>query len=126
MATKKKKPQKKSLKTRVKKASPKSKLKPKRKTVNKAKKIAIVKKSKERQIGEVVHFYDKINVAVVKLFAPLALGDKIKIKGGEIEFDQKVNSMEINHAKIKKAKKGDEIGLKIVKEAREGYKVFKI
>ena len=126
MDIKKKKPQKRSLRARVKKTPVKSKSKPKRKIINKAKKIAIVKKSKERQIGKVTHFYDKINVAVIKLFAPLALGEKIKIRGGEVEFDQKVDSMEFNHLKIKKAKKGDEIGLKVVKEAREGYKVFKI
>lgn len=126
MATKKKKPKKRSLRARVKKTPVKSKSNPKRKTINKAKKIAIVKKGKEKQVGKVTHFYDKINVAVIKLFAPLALGDKIKIRGGEIEFDQKVDSMEFDHLKIKKAKKGDEIGLKIAKEAREGYKVFKI
>lgn len=126
MATKKKKPQKKHLKSRAKKTPGKNKPKPKRKTINKAKKTPSVKKRKEKQVGKITHFYDKINVAVIKLFAPLALGDKIKIRGGEVEFDQRVDSMEIDHRKIEKAKKGDEVGLKIVKEAKEGYKVFKI
>jgi len=82
---------------------------------------------KEKQIGEVVHFFSNIKVAVIKLSAPLSKGDTIHIVGGEdTDFEQPVKSMEMDHGKVEKAKKGDEVGLKVKKKVREGYKVFKI
>ena len=81
---------------------------------------------KEKQIGEVIHFFSNIKVAVIKLTAPLAEGDVIHIVGGEkTDFEQPVKSMQVDHEKIEKAKKGDEVGLKLKKKVREGYKVFK-
>ena len=78
-------------------------------------------------IGEITHFFSKIKVAVIKLSAPLAVGDEIRIVGGEdTDFTQKVESLESEHEKVKKAKKGDEVGLKVKKKARDGYKVYKI
>ena len=78
-------------------------------------------------IGEVVHFFSKIKVGVIRLSDSLAAGDEIRIIGGEeTDFKQKVDSMEADHQKIEKAKKGDEVGLKLKKKAREGYKVYKL
>ena len=86
------------------------------------------KKKEEKPIGRITHYFDKIGVAVVKLSAPLAVGESIRIEGGEeTDFQQKVESMEVEHEKIKKAKRGSEIGLKIKgkKKVREGYRVYK-
>ena len=78
-------------------------------------------------IGEVVHFFSKIKVAVIKLSKPLSKGDSIRIIGGEdTDFSQDVESMQVEHEKIEKAKKGNEVGLKVKKKVREGYKVYKI
>ncbi len=78
-------------------------------------------------IGKIAHFFSNIEVAVIKLSAPLAEGDTIRIAGGEdTDFTQLVKSMEVEHQKIKKAKSGDEVGLKIKEKAREGYRVYKI
>jgi translation elongation factor EF-1alpha len=79
------------------------------------------------KIGKITHVYDKIGVAVVELEADLATGDKIKfVRGGEDMFEQIVESMQIEHEKIQKAKKGDTIGLKIEKDVKEGAEVFKL
>ncbi len=78
-------------------------------------------------IGEVVHFFAKIKVAVIKLSKPLSVGDSIRIIGGEdTDFSQDVGSMQVDHDKIEKAKKGKEVGLKVKKKVREGYKVYKV
>jgi len=118
-------PQKKTKKI-IKKATVKKASKSK-KTAAKTK--AIVKKvikKKEILVGEVVHYFDHIKVAVVKLKVPLAVGDEIRIVGGEeTDFKQKVQSMEIDHGKISKAKKGQEVGMKVKEKTRDGYKVFK-
>ena len=54
-------------------------------------------------------------MAVVKLVSgDLKVGDKVKLTdnaGGE--FEQEIKSMQIEHAKIEIAKKGDEFGLKV-------------
>ncbi|MDI6592008.1 MAG: hypothetical protein QME61_03695 [Patescibacteria group bacterium] len=77
-------------------------------------------------IGKVTHYFGNIEVAVVKLSSSLKVGDTIRIIGGETDFTQTVESMEIEHKKIKKAKAGDSIGLKVSQKVREGYKVYKI
>ena len=78
-------------------------------------------------IGKVTHYFDKIEVGVIELTSPLAAGDTIRVVGGEdTDFTQEVESMEVEHEKIKKAKKGDSVGLKIKEKVREGYKVYKV
>lgn len=78
-------------------------------------------------VGEVIHYFGNIGVAVIKLSAPLKTEDEIRIVGGEeTDFNQTVDSMEVEHKKIKSAKKGDELGMKVKEKVREGYKVYKI
>lgn len=78
-------------------------------------------------IGKVVHYFDKIGVAVLQLDAPLAVGNEVRIAGGEAtDFTQKVESMQVDHKDIKKAKKGDEVGMKVKEKVRESYKVYKL
>lgn len=81
---------------------------------------------KEKPIGKITHYFNKAKVAVVKLSAPLELEEKIKIMGGEKEFTQKIKSMEIDGKKIAKAKAKQNIGLKVSKPVREGYKIFRV
>lgn len=76
----------------------------------------------EKVIGEVTHFFPKISVATIKLSAGLKIGDKVKIK----DFEQAVESMQIEHNVIKEAKKGQEIGLKVNGAVKQGEKVYKV
>lgn len=118
-----------------KKAKPKVKAKPKKKTVakkalaKKAKKIAPkgkVKKSKEKLVGKIDHYFDKINVAAMKLGDSLKVGDTVRIEGGSVAFTQQIASMQIKHDVVNTAKKGDEVGFKVKQKVREGYRVFKV
>ena len=78
-------------------------------------------------VGKVTHYFGNLGVAVIELSDTLKVGDEIRIVGGvETDFTQKVDSMEIEHEKMKKAKKGDMIGLKMKEKVREGYKVYKL
>ena len=79
-----------------------------------------------KEIGVVTHYFDKIGVAAIKLSAGLKVGDKIQIKGGEADFEQEVMGMQINRDEVEKAKKGDEIGIKVGQKANKGYKVYKV
>ena len=78
------------------------------------------KKAKEKLIGKVVHFYDKIGVAIVDLKLPLSVGDTVTLKKGEWSAPQHVHSMQIEHLPVNKAKKGDVIGMKVDIAVREG------
>ena len=80
----------------------------------------------ETPVGKVTHFFDKISVAIVELTAPINVGDKLKFKRGEQEFEQEVDSMQIEHDQIKAAKKGQAIGLKTSQPVHEGTQVFKV
>ncbi len=77
-------------------------------------------------IGEVTHYFNKIDVAIIELSAGLKIGDNIRIVGGEIDFEQNVDSMEVDHKKVEAAKTGESIGLKVEQKVREGYKVYKV
>ena len=54
-----------------------------------------------KPIGKVTHYYDKIGVAIVELTGKINVGDKIKIEGGKNEFDQTVESMEIDKKPVR-------------------------
>lgn len=85
----------------------------------------VIKKLKP--IGEITHYFSNIQVAVIKLVAPLKVGEKIRIAGGEeTDFEQEVESMQIDHKEVKSGKKGNAIGMKVDEKVREGYKVYKI
>lgn len=83
-----------------------------------------VKEKKEKEIGEVSNYFEHVKAAVIKLKSPLKVGDKIHIKGGEKDFEQKVKSMQMHKKDVKSTKKGDEIGLIVDEKVRKGYKVF--
>ncbi|HRY31256.1 MAG TPA: hypothetical protein P5328_02605 [Candidatus Paceibacterota bacterium] len=77
-------------------------------------------KVSNNKIGEITHWYDQIGVAVIKLLKPLSVGDKIKVKHGEVEFEEVVGSMQLDHEDIKSAKKGQEIAIKLSQKAKAG------
>lgn len=77
-------------------------------------------------IGEITHYFGKISVAVIKLTDVLKVGDEIRIVGGDVDFTQKVDSMEVEREKIEQAKSGDSVGLKVEQKVRDGYKVYKL
>jgi len=78
------------------------------------------------KVGNVSHFFSKISVAVVELTAPLRVGDTIAVKGMTTNFEQIVDSMQIEHKDVNEAKKGDSIGLKVKDRVREGDIVYRI
>jgi translation elongation factor EF-1alpha len=77
------------------------------------------------EVGHITHFFSKIGVAVVELTAPLAVGDRILIKGPSTDFEQVVASMQIEHENIPKAEAGQAIGLKIAEHVKERDVVYK-
>jgi len=77
------------------------------------------------EVGHITHFFSKINVAVLELTAPLAVGDRILVKGPDTDFEQVVESMQIEHANIPKAEAGQSVGLKMAEHTKERDIVYK-
>ena len=77
------------------------------------------------EIGRITHFFSKINVAVIELKAPLKVGDTIVVKGPTTDFQQVVDSMQIEHKNVQTALAGQSIGLRVVQRVRETDAVFK-
>jgi hypothetical protein len=139
MALKKKKSTKKKI---VKKSAPKKKpvkkLKPKVKSRVKARaKTVKTKKANPKPrtktsvkndnvIGKIIHYFPHVKAAVIKLSAPLSIGEKIKIKGHTTDFTQVITSMQMDRVDITSAKPKEEIGLLVNSRVRQHDTVYKI
>lgn len=77
-----------------------------------------------KKIGTVTHYYGNIGVAIIALTGKLSKGDKVKFEGGKTEFEQTVESMQIEHKEIESAKKGDVVGMKVGEKVGEGADVY--
>ncbi|MGQ9469071.1 MAG: translation elongation factor-like protein [Nitrososphaerales archaeon] len=77
-----------------------------------------------KELGKITHYYPRIGVAVIELKAPLKIGDKILIKGSTTNFEQIVESMQIEHKDVQSAEAGKSIGLKVIQRVREGDIVY--
>ncbi len=78
----------------------------------------------EREIGVISHYYNHLSVGIVELTGPLRAGDTVHIKGAHDDFTQTVDSIEIEHEKVKSAVKGDSVGIKISEKVHPHDKVF--
>ena len=82
-------------------------------------------KKSGKELGKVVHYFDKIKVMVVALECGLKVGDAIKVKRGDEEFTLTVESMQIDHKEVCCGKKGDEVAIKVPKPTKDGAKVYR-
>ncbi len=81
----------------------------------------------DEEIGIVTHYFGHIGVAAIEVTkGELNVGDKVHIKGHTSDFDQMIDSMEVEHNKVEKAKRGQTIGIKVKEKVREHDKVYKV
>lgn len=82
-------------------------------------------KEKKHFVGKIIHYYDKIKVASIKLVSNLKVGDKIVIIGKTTGVvNSKINAIEKNKNRIKNAKKGENIAIKISKKVKKNDEVY--
>lgn len=80
----------------------------------------------ETLIGKVIHFYNKISVAVLSLNAELRVGETLHFSGKNTDFTQKVESLQIEHQPIERSAAGADVGLKTNQPVHEGDAVYKV
>jgi hypothetical protein len=77
------------------------------------------------EVGHITHFFSKISVAVLELTAPLSVGERILVKGPATDFEQVVDSMQVEHKNIQRAEAGQSVGLKLAQQTKERDVVYK-
>lgn len=82
------------------------------------------KEVKEKEVGKIFTYFAKIGVAGIELSGKLKVGDTIHIKGATTDFEQTLDSMQIENKVVKTAKKKDSIGIKVKDRVRPGDKVY--
>lgn len=80
----------------------------------------------EIEIGKITHYFGHISVGIIELTDALRVGENIHIKGHSEDFNQAIDSMQIEHATVNEAKAGDSIGIKVAQKVHPGDKVFKV
>ncbi len=76
-------------------------------------------------IGAITHWFGHLSVAAVRLTAPLAVGDRIHIRGHSTDLVQTVGSLEIEHRKVDHAGPGDEVALAVEGHVHEHDLIFR-
>ena len=80
----------------------------------------------EQRIGVVNDYFAKIGVAGIDLEGTLRVGDTVHIKGHTTDLSFAVDSLQVEHAAVEEAKKGDAIGIKVSDRCRGGDVVYKV
>lgn len=82
------------------------------------------KKSKEKEVGKVFTYFAKIDVAGIEVTGKMKVGDTLHFKGATTDFEQKLDSMQVDNKPVKEAKKGDSIGIKVNDRVRPGDRIY--
>ncbi len=82
--------------------------------------------AEEKLIGKITHYFGNINVGILELSDQLEVGNKIHFKGATTDFEQTVDSMQIEHQSVQSAKSGDAVGIKVAEKVKENDQVYKI
>ena len=71
-----------------------------------------------KRIGKVVHYFGKISVAVLELESDLKIGDRVHFEGPHTDFDQEIESMQVEHETVEQGSAGDEVAIKVKERVR--------
>ena len=78
----------------------------------------------DKKIGTITHYFDRIGVGIIELEESLKVGDTVRIQGETTNFEQEISEIQVEHESIPEAKKGQEIGIKVIEKVRKGDEVY--
>jgi GTPase len=79
-----------------------------------------------KQVGKVINYFEHVGVAAIELTDSVRLGDTLRFVGGDKDFTEVVDSIQIHKDKVESAKAGDAIGVRVSEKVGKGYRVFKV
>ncbi len=81
----------------------------------------------ETKAGIMTHYFGKLGVAVIKATeAPIAVGDKIHIKGHTTDHTQVIESLQIERQSVPRIEVGQDAGMKVGVHVHEHDEVFRV
>lgn len=78
------------------------------------------------QVGHISGFFAHPSVAIIELSGALRVGDTIYIKGHTTDFQQPVESMQVDRQPVEQATAGQAVGVKVKERCRKHDLVFKL
>lgn len=83
--------------------------------------------AEEVEVGKVTIFFAKPSVVAIDIISgSLSVGDTIRVRGATTNFEQKIESMEIDRKPVPSASAGQSVGIKVKERSRPHDKVFKV
>jgi len=80
----------------------------------------------EIEVGRVQDYFSQVGVAALKIVSDIRIGDVLHIKGSTTDLLQEVSSIEMGHARIRRATSGDVVGIKVMERVRSHDRVYKV
>jgi putative protease len=77
-------------------------------------------------LGYVEDYFAKVGVVALKLQHKVAVGDRLHLLGHTTQFEQTVDSLQIDHESVVTAGPKAEVGIKVTARARRGDHVYLI
>jgi len=77
-------------------------------------------------VAEINHVFEKIQVATLKVYSHLEVGDSVRIGGPKTSFYQLISSMEKDRNKIDAADPEEDVAIKVDEPVKKGDLIFKI
>ena len=77
-------------------------------------------------LGTVNHYYGKLSVAVLDLKEQLQVKDLVAFRGATTDFEQEIESMQVDHQNIEVAGGGQEVAVKVKGKVRTGDSVYRV
>jgi putative protease len=87
----------------------------------------VISTTEERSIGVVIQYFGRPEVAAIQITdGEIKIGDALRFKGVTTDFEQRIESMQIDRVPVQSAKAGQSVGIKVKERVRQHDKVFLI
>ena len=81
----------------------------------------------EKKIGVITHYYTHLGVGIIKIEEDgLKVGDTVHFKGHTTDFQQTIESIQLEHNDVQEGKVGEQVGVKTNEHVREHDEVLKV
>ncbi len=80
----------------------------------------------EEPVGTVTHYFAKPQVGVVSLTGDVSVGQTLRFHGHGADFQQKVASMQVEHAAVESASSGTAVAIQVDQRVRAGTAVYRV
>ncbi|MBS3172382.1 translation elongation factor-like protein [Candidatus Woesearchaeota archaeon] len=80
----------------------------------------------EKKVGKVFAYFPKIGVAAVQITEDhIEIGDTIHFKGNMTDFEQEIESMQIDKKEVDYVEAGKSVGIQVNEKVKPGDEVYK-